>query len=236
MHPTVLTALNHHTNCLIATVLLATVASKTLAANHSAGLTLGTQGAGASYSTLLPWHLTSNDQLQLRVQLAGMELDPDDIEVSEIDYEQPEFNSYSAQLGLDWYPFESWADEVFVSGGIIWQRTDIEGNADVDSPLNVGGQRLAANSLESLRLDANQQGVNPYLSVGWGNRLETAPGFDFMVELGLFFPVRDADVSMVAADPNHALNAGSLMRERQEVEDKLEDVQGMAMITAAYHF
>ena len=223
----------------LAAALLMAASVPGFAADYSAGLTLGSQGGGAVVSTRLPWKLMGHDQFQLRAQFAGLAGDLDDfdsVNVKGIDYDDGELSTYSAQIGLDWYPFKSWADEIFVSGGLIWQKTDIEGNADVGDALNVGGQHLAANSLESLSLDANQQGVNPYLSVGWGNRLEAEPGFDFMMELGLIFPMRDADVSMAAVDPNQVLNAGSLARERKEVEDKLEDVQGLAMITVAYHF
>jgi len=75
-----------------------------------------------------------------------------------------------------------------------------------------------------------------YVSVGWGNKLTGKPGFDFRTELGFAIPTQNADVKLIAVDPNNFLTGANLAKEQDEIKDDLNNLRGFITATVTYPF
>jgi hypothetical protein len=209
-------------------------------AAYSGGLVLGSMGAGISFGAKTNWSLTNNDQIQWRVQAAGIDTDfdkDDDIELAGIDYNDGNLELFSLQAGVDWYPYASgWADEVFFSTGLIFTDGDFEAKADNSKSYSVGNTTVSPGDITSLTTEIDHRGVLPYISLGWGNKITGERGFDFHAELGLALPTGDADVKVSAVDPGSFLAASDLRAEEKDIEDELNGFNAFGMIAVSYHY
>ncbi|MCG8613732.1 MAG: hypothetical protein MI864_24740 [Pseudomonadales bacterium] len=217
--------------------------SQSLSANpqdtpqYAIGGSIGTSGLGISVSGKTPWSFVQDDQVQWRGALAGMSIDDiDDLEINNTEYKDADFASYNLQTGLDWYPFQGWAEEIFFSSGLLLNKTDISGFADMDKTFKVGNKEVRKGDITSLELDIEDKGVMPYISVGWGNKLANERGFDFHAELGLAAAFQSPDVKLTAVDPDNFLSAADLAREKDDIEDDLQGLRGFINATVSYHF
>jgi hypothetical protein len=214
--------------------------STTSEPNYSAGLTLGSLGLGAMVSGKTEWSLTENDQIQWRVLASGLEGDfggSDTVEISGIDYKDGDIAIYSFQAGVDWYPISSgWADEIYLSTGLLYQDGDFSGTADNAKSFYVGNTLVNPGDITSLYTEIDNSQVLPYLSVGWGNKISYERGFDLQAEIGFAMPTKDANVSLTAVDPTNHLSAADLATEKKAIEDDVNSISAFATIMVSYHF
>ena len=207
---------------------------------YSAGITLGSLGLGATVSRKTDWNLIANDQIQWRVLVTGLDGDfdsGDDVDIAGIDYQDGDISIYSLQAGVDWYPISSgWADEIYLSTGLMYQDGEFSGYANTDKSFNVGNTQVNPGDINSLKTEIDNSQVLPYLSVGWGNKITHERGFDFQAEIGVAMSTKDANVSLIAEDPANHLSAADLATEKKSIEDEVNGVIGFATITVSYHF
>lgn len=209
-------------------------------ADVSTGLSIGAAGIGITTSSTTDWHLTGNDQIQWRVMASGIgdNLDDgDDLEIDGVEYNDGSFSVFALQGGFDWYPVSSgWADEVFVSTGLVYLANNADIYADTNKSFKVGNTVVSAGGLDSLRTEFENNQLIPYLSLGWGNKIDGTPGFDFQVELGLGVQTSDPSVKITAVDSGSVLSAGDIALQEERLEDELGGVFGFATATLSYHY
>jgi hypothetical protein len=210
------------------------------AAHYSGGISITTQGLGLSLSSRTNLSLTSGDQLQWRLVASGMNVDiegDDDVDLSGIDYDDIDISLFSLRGGLDWYPLkDGWADEVFLSTGVMFIDAEFEGTADNSQTFFVGSTLVKPGDITSLKTNIESTSFRPYLSLGWGNKITTNGGFDFQAEIGFSLLTNDPKVKLVAVDPGNFLDESSLADEKKEIEDKFDDIVGFATVTISYQF
>lgn len=204
----------------------------------SLAATMGSTGVGVSASGLMPWQFSMHDQLQWRLALSGANFDEGfDEEINDIEYETIDLSLAAVQIGADWYGFsDGWKRQLFVSAGLMYWDLDMTAEADTSRPMNLGGLPLAKDSLASLTSDIDGNFALPYISVGWGNRLDGEGGFHFFTELGLAAPTGRVDAEVSANDPNGLVTPEDLRREAEEIEDELNKVQGFVTVALTYQF
>ncbi len=205
---------------------------------YAAGLTIGSEGFGANISAKTPWKLMTHDQLQWRVMMSGLSVSDDDagLDYGSVEYQDIDLSMFTLQGGLDWYPFQGWANSVFFSAGLMFSDRDFSGVADTTKSFSVGGQSVSPGDVESFKTDIEQSGVLPYLSVGWGNKITGRRGFNFQAEVGVAAPTSKADVKLAVVDSNNVISANNLAAEKKDIEDDFNDVRLFAMATVTYHF
>lgn len=194
------------------------------AADMSVGLNIGSYGVGAQVSGLTSYHFIENDQIQWRAVVGGLSGDIDDddeIELNDIDY-RGDVDVFGVQLGADWYPFEQRG--FFVSGGLAY----------FDHEFDLRSVPGSFDSKARLNTEIEHDSVAPYISVGWGNKIDSEPGFSFYAETGLLLPLNDADVTV--SNPNGGLSAAYLAQEKNDIEDDLDGVQLLFNLGVSYHF
>ncbi len=226
------------TLCLLSALTLAAVSPLVHSEPYSVGATFGSTGMGVNVSGTTDWHFSDQDQLQWRVVVAGLSGEGDiDENINEIEYQNLDISLSSIQGGLDWYAFqEGWKHQLFFSGGLMYWDFDIEADADTNRAMTVGGKNLAQGSLSSLTTEIEGNYALPYVSMGWGNRLDGEGGFHFFGEFGFAVPTGDVDAQVSVVDPNGLLTAEDLRQEEREIEDEMGDVQGFVTLSVAYQF
>lgn len=209
-------------------------------AQYSLGLSIGSQGVGASVAGKTPWSLKEGDQIQWRLVVSSADIDfdsDDDIELSDIDYNDGSLSMFGVQTGLDWYPAShGWADEVFISAGLMYSDLDLDANADLSKNFSVGNAAVRPGDIDKLNAKVEHSGVRPYVSLGWGNKLSAKRGFDFHTEIGVTFPTSDADVKITANDPSGFLSAADLAAERKDLEDDFSGPVAFFSAAVTYQF
>ncbi len=233
---TAITAFALASGLLVSTGLLAEDQAK-----HTAGITLGPVGLGVTASGSTDFSFIADDQIQWRTGISYINADfddDDDIEIAGIDYEG-DITATEFRGGIDWYPFgdTGWSRKVFFSGGLSVSDGELDAKADTDRRFKVGDTTVNPGDITSLRVETDGTQAMPYLSVGWGNKIDGKPGFDFQAEVGFRVPTRDYDVTLTAVDPNNVISAEDLAKERRQIEDDInQDILPFAMIGVTYHF
>jgi len=205
--------------------------------NYTVGTVIGTAGLGASFSGKSSMHFVDGDQIQWRLMLGGMAADDfDEAEFNDIEYEDSDFSAYTLQVGFDWYPFQGWAEPVFVSAGLLYSEAEFDGKADTDQSFTVGNTVVIPGDITALTTEVEQDGVSPYFSIGWGNKISGKRGFSFQTEIGVAIPTSDADVELRAEDPNSFLSAADLAREEKDIEEDVNGPSGFFSFSLTYQF
>lgn len=223
---------------LLAGMALVTFMSSTVAADYSGEVGLGTEGISLAVSGATEWSLVSGDHIQWRIALGqGKADDIDDIELSDIDYEM-DMDNHSLRMGLEWYPFSSnrFVDRVFFSAGLQYFDNEFDGLSETGQQVNVGGKSVTLNDDLRLQTKIQHDSIAPYLSVGWGNKLDGRAGLSFRAELGLVTPFNDPDVEVSKTGNSTGLSQEDIARERSDIEDDLDGPMAVATVGIAYHF
>ena len=211
--------------------LLATASSH--AANYSAGVSLGSTGLGANFSLKNDLQFRSNDQVQTRLQISGLNVDDiDDIKYRGIRYEG-DVDSHTARATMDWFPF---TNRFFVSAGVDYSNYDVSLTADSTRIYDIGQHTVNKGDNVTTSLDIDDKGFSPYLGIGWGNRIGQENGFSFLAELGVLIPTGDADVDFSVNDPGNTVSAADIAAEKKQIEDDLEGLSAVASVGVTYHF
>ena len=203
------------------------------AADYSAGLTLGTTGLGLNFSQKSNLQFRENDQIQTRLQIAGISVDDiDEIEINDTDYEG-DLETISGLATLDWYPFDN---RFFVSAGLNYGDYDLSMNSEKDQAFDIGSHRVGRNDNVTANLDVDHNGLAPYLGIGWGNRIGVDNGFSFLAEVGMLIPGTDPDVKYTVTDPDNQVPVEDIAAEKKKIEDELDGIAAVASIGVTYHF
>ncbi len=201
-------------------------------ASHAIGLNLTSFGPGVFYTYKF------NDNFHLRVTTNGIGADDGDIELSDIEYEG-DFNSSAAGLMLDWYPLsQGWKRNIFFSAGLMYSDMDFEGSAKskLNEEIRVGGTLVSPGDISSLDLKIeSEEEINPYISIGWGNKISGRRGFAFVTEIGLM-DITDPIVTLSANDPDGILNENDLETEKDAILDDFDGLDAFLSVGVSYHF
>lgn len=211
------------------------------APDHSVSLDFGNLGAGLSYAHNTHWHLRQDDQLQWRFMVAGIGASLDGSgsreKMAGIEYQDYDTQLFAAQAGMDWYPFaDGWARQFYVAGGVMYIDREIKGKADLEQSFDVGGQTVNPGDIDRLEAKITQSNLQPYLSVGWGNRLGSSSGFAFRAEFGVTAATSDPEAKLTVVSADAVVSKQALEREQKALEDDTDDVNGFAMLSVAYQF
>ncbi len=205
----------------------------------SAGVTAGTLGFGISLSGSTQLHLFQGDKVQWRTAMTGFEYEDEfSSNIAGITYDASDFSESSLQIGFDWYPIQSsgWINDIFLSGGLLYQDYSASYSADNSKAYTVGSTTVNPGDLDSFTVDADRTEIAPYISLGWGNKIEKMQGFDIQVEVGLTLLSSETSIDLSAQGSNNNLTASDLTKEKQNIKDELDGVNTFASITLAYHF
>ncbi len=223
--------LKPHFICLFSLLYLAFLPATSRAEQAISG-SLGTTGLGVEWITPL------NDTLRARVMLTYMGIDID-LDEQDVDY-TAEFSSANIGAALEWHPFQT---GFRVSAGLVGTNFGFDLQSDGgQQSYNIGNATYSG----TLQLDGEVEFANvaPYLAIGWSSELDDY-GLYLGCELGVLYVGSpnlslDASGQVVAADINNgrpinvANNAdfqADLERERQELEDDLQDFSFYPILT-----
>lgn len=201
-------------------------------AESALAASFGTTGLGVEWITPL------NDKLRARVMLTYIGIDAD-LEEDDIDYEA-EFSSANFGAVLEWHPF---AGGFRVSGGLVGTNFGFDLLSENGQQSYDIGNDTYSGDLQ-LEGDVEFSNVAPYLAVGWSSDLDDY-GLYLGVELGVLYVGSpnlslDASGEIISEDINdgRAINVGNnadfqadLERERQSLEDELEDYSIYPILT-----
>ncbi len=202
-------------------------------AEVSVGHAVGTYGFGAYVSGDTGWHFTGKDQIQWRAVIGGGELEVDKVEIDDVKYEG-DVDLFGTQVGLDWFPFES--NQFFVSGGAAYFDREYELNSRANKNFTVGNQFVSASDGVRLDTDIDHSSFAPYVSVGWGNKHKGRRGLSYFAEVGVLFPLDDADVNTRVSGNTSVVSAADIRKHERDVEDDINGPQLNATIGIGYRF
>ncbi|MDE8603602.1 hypothetical protein M3I01_011935 [Marinomonas sp. RSW2] len=240
---TVISKENRYLSLKLATLFISSVVLSQQAfayePSHSGGISIGTMGLGISASNTTQLHLIRGDSIQWRAAVSGFDADDEfSVSIAGTDYDATDYSRYSIQGGIDWYPIQSsgWGNDVFLSGGLIYQNYSANYSANNKKAYTVGSTTVNPGDLDSFTADVKRSEIVPYVSLGWGNKIEKTPGFDFSAEVGVIFSSDDPKVKLKAQGSNNNVTASDLTKEKQNIQDDLGGASAFANITVAYHF
>lgn len=180
------------------------------------GIKASTLGAGAEgIFGLLP-------SLNLRAGANALSVDFD-ASTSDIDYDV-DADLLSFPVMLDWYPFKN--SGFRVSAGALINKNEADFEASSQSSYTLDGTTYTAAQLGTLNGKVDFNEVAPYVGIGWGNALGKDKRWSFSCDFGVVFQ-GEANIDLsatgpIASDPTFQAD---LAREKQELEEELEDYQ-----------
>ena len=185
-----------------------------------------TSGPGAELIT----KLTSN--INCRFGVHGLSLDLDGTE-SDIDYDF-ELDLLSFSGLVDWHVF---SNSFRITGGIVVNESEVDLEAEPAATLEIGGTTYTAAEIVSLTGNLGFDNIVPYVGIGWGNPFSSKKRWGFMFDLGVAF-TGPADLDFSASGPRAADAAflADLERERQDVEDDLDNFKFFPVIAVRFFY
>ncbi len=202
-------------------------------AEVSVGHAVGSHGFGAYVSGDTGWHLIGNDKVQWRAVIGGGELDIDNVEIDDVKYEG-DIELFGTQVGIDWYPFKS--NQFFVSSGAAYFDREYALNSRASKNFTVGDQPVLSSDGVRLDTDIDHSSFAPYVSVGWGNKHKGRRGLSYFAEVGVLFPVDDADVNTRVSGNTSVVSAANIRKHERDIEDDINGPQLNATIGIGYRF
>lgn len=157
------------------------------AADYAVGGGLGTQGVGVSLTTRSNLKILENDQFQWHFLLSGYVFDDAD----EILVNQHDYKAGSLQVGINWYPSNYDAMKgMFLSTGIIYFENELESTAGDNQEDDLNNLNTNSNQGTKIKNKTYRSSLDPYLGLGWGNRLKRVSGFSFRAEIGALLNIK----------------------------------------------
>lgn len=199
---------------------------------HSVGAGISAYGAGIFYTYKI------NDSIHIRTSAYGIEDDSSDFEVSGITYDGT-LEASSFGLSMDWYPFsQGWSRQVFFSGGLLSTEFDFSGSAQATfgEAITVGSAEVGPGDIDGLDLTLNgKHQVQPYMSIGWGNKPKPGQRWSFISEVGIS-EGEPPEINLSARDPDGVISEDDLNQEIDSIKSDQSDISGYISIGVAYHF
>lgn len=221
----------------LALLALAGFSPRPAAAQVAVGVKAGTIGVGAELTAGL------SSQWNARFGIAGGSLS-DRRSVSDIDYDATA-DLRSASAWLDWHPG---GGGFRLTGGLLYNDSRVDGRSrpSAGGTYDIGGVRLPASQVGTLRARADFDPLAPYAGLGWGNAVAAGGRLRLAVDLGVAFQGKarvhlTADVpagSPLATPVGQALLAPLLASEERDLEKKAADydLYPVATIGLSYRF
>ncbi|MBP7053101.1 MAG: hypothetical protein KBE65_19010 [Phycisphaerae bacterium] len=217
----------------VAAVLLACVT--TLSLCNPAGAVLDEWGIGLKAGTLgvggeLATNLLSNVNLRGSLQWFDLDLD---MEFDEIDYDL-EVEMLNPMVLIDWYPF---SNSFRVSGGVLFNGTDISLDATTDEEIEIGDETYTADEIGRLRGESDFDEVAPYVGIGFGNPLTRDEHWGFSFDIGVAF-IGSPGVTLTATGPvaDTAEFQQNLADEEADIEDELDKIKVCPVLSLCLYY
>lgn len=208
-----------------------------VAADVAIGGKGGTLGAGVELTVGL------SRQWNTRLGVNGFDYS-DRREASDVEYDA-EARLRSATALLDFHP----GGRGFrLTAGAVWNGTQVEGRSlpPASGFYDIGGVRVPAAALGTLKAEAEFDPVAPYVGIGWGNAVGAHQKLGFSFDLGAVFQGR-ANVTLTPELPagsplNDPIARQALQilldREARDIEDEAADydVYPVVSVGVTYRF
>jgi len=188
----------------------------------------GTLGLGGDLTTdLLP-------QVNLRAGVQWLDFGFD-AQLGDVDYELS-LDFLNPLILVDWFPF---AGSFRISGGILFNGTDIQLEARSQESIEIDDVSYNANEIGTLRGDVEYRPVAPYIGIGWGNHLDRGGRWGLATDFGVAF-TGSPDIDLratgpIAADPTFQAH---LAQEEKDIQDELDAFKFYPVLSISlfYHF
>jgi hypothetical protein len=195
------------------TVLLVCGSARAAFDEWAIGAKIGTLGVGGDLTTdLIP-------QVNLRAGVQWLAFSFD-AEFSDVDYDV-DLNLLNPLLLLDWYPFNG---SFRISGGVLYNASDIELRGRPAEDVEIGGQTYHADEVGTLEGDVEFEPVVPYVGIGWGNALGQSGHWGLTTDFGVaFIGSPDLDLSANGPIASNPTFQEHLAQEERDIQDDLDD-------------
>lgn len=190
------------------------------------GLKTGTLGIGGELTTdLLP-----NVNLRGSVQWLDFDFEA---EFDDIDYDV-DVEFLNPLLMIDWYPFSG---GFRVSGGILFNGTDISLDATSAASIEIGGTTYYPDEIGTLRGESDFDDIAPYVGIGFHNPLSRNGHWGFTGDVGVAF-IGSPNVNLRVTGP-YADDPGlqaDLAKEEARIEDDLDGIRFYPVLSATLYY
>lgn len=173
------------------------------------GIKAGTLGIGGDVTT----NLVPQVNLRGGVQWFAFSLGA---EFGDIDYDI-DVDMLNPLLLVDWYP---WDGAFRLSGGVLFNGSELELRASSDRSIEIGDQTFTAAEYGELKGEVDFRSVAPYIGIGWGNALDPDKRWGIVTDIGVAFTGSpNIDLSTTVSDPT--LRA-EVAKEERDIQDDLD--------------
>ena len=187
-----------------------------------------TLGFGGEFTTAVASNINA------RVGINALDIDIDDVEIEDVDFDLGiDFSSYSALL--DWHVFN---DSFRISGGIISidHEIDLKANGPSGQQQEIGDSEYDWDQIGTLYGSIENDGVAPYVGIGWGNPLTHHRRWGFTFDFGVAF-IDSPDITIAArggtTPPGFDEELAIL---QDEIEDDLDSYKIYPVIALSFFY
>lgn len=188
----------------------------------------GTLGVGGDFT------IGVTDNVNARVGLNMLDLDPDDVEIEDIEYDLGiDLQSFSALL--DWHIFD---DSFRISGGLISMNNKIGLDVRPTKSEEIGGTVYTPTQIGTLSGSVEIDNMAPYVGIGWGNPLTHNQRWGFTCDFGVAFAgsPEAALTSIGGTLSSDSTFLANLEKERRDIEDDLDSLKFYPVISLGLFF
>lgn len=194
---------------LAAAIMFASTAVSAEEGRLQAGLKASTLGLGAEVGYRF------NDLVGLRGDLNYYTREFDR-EISGLDY-GAELNSFNAGLLADFYPMKG---AFRLSGGLRYNGNQIDLSARPTQSVEIGGTTYTPSQVGAIGAEVDFDRIAPYFGIGFAPQINE--NMVLSLDAGVMFQ-GGANLSRIRTSENSAVSRLDLERERQELQDKIDD-------------
>ncbi|MFH1578011.1 MAG: hypothetical protein ABIC18_02950 [Candidatus Omnitrophota bacterium] len=136
---------------------------------------------------------------------------------------------FSLSALLDWHPF----DTAFrISAGGLYNQNSLKMTAKTTVSYQIGNTTYTAAEVGTLTGEMDIDDIAPYVGIGWGNAVGKNKQWSFSFDLGVIYQDSPkVKLNTTGSLSNNAVFQAELDREKQTLEDKLEDYQFYPVIS-----
>ena len=213
-------------NRVVTALIFVLGASTAHAVEVAAGVNISSLGPGASVTFGI------NDRFNARLGYNAADIDETFTEDG-ITYDA-DLDIGGTSLLVDWHVT---GGTFRVTGGIILNDIELNANALLSGPVDIGGTTFTPTQVGSLRGSIDFDSTAPYIGVGWGNAVASGKGFSFAADLGLMY-TGEADVELTQVGGTVAIPQANIDAEEANVENELDDYEfyPILRVGVAYRF
>ncbi len=212
---------------ILVIILLAAAPAGATFSELAIGAKVGTLGLGSEVTTdLIP-------RVNLRGSLQWLDFSYE-TDIEGVNYDL-DLSFLHPLVMADWYVF---GGSFRLSGGVLFDGTDICLDATVADQVEIGGHTYSRDDLRGIRGEAEFNPIAPYVGIGWGNALSRKHRWGLTMDLGVAF-VGSPDVTLSPLNVDPALAAqvrGDLDEEERDIEDELRNFRFYPVLALTLYF